>query len=310
MQNKLTTLYGNIDVLDVFVGALIEKDTAPSTLGPLFSEILMDQLLRLRDGDRYYFENQLTSGFTDDEVAVIQRTKLADIILWNTNITALPCSAMLQSPVWDCRTDGGSGNTTSRSTSVLNGLLKLNWTLYEEAMEVEITLTGNTNGWIGFGLPTNAGTMVHSDVIIGQFWNNEMRLSDVWIGDSRVLACPQGVCNDTQLGGTNDILNYSGWQINGVTSFTYRRKYDTNDRYDRLIVPGPMPVIMAMGNGWNLGYHGPNKASSQAAFLSIPGIDPANNYDFRVPLLSDYTLQIGRAVQQECRDRSRMPSSA
>lgn len=40
--------------LELLLGGLLESHGTP---GPLFSNIILDQFVRLRDGDRYWFEN-------------------------------------------------------------------------------------------------------------------------------------------------------------------------------------------------------------------------------------------------------------
>lgn len=56
MFAKLAALYDkNIDNLDAFVGGMLETNgTGP---GELFSKIIIDQFVRLRDSDRFWFEN-------------------------------------------------------------------------------------------------------------------------------------------------------------------------------------------------------------------------------------------------------------
>ena len=55
--NKLANLYDfKIDRLDAYVGGMLEADgNGP---GELFSAIIKDQFLRLRESDRFWFENR------------------------------------------------------------------------------------------------------------------------------------------------------------------------------------------------------------------------------------------------------------
>jgi len=92
-----TAFEGNIDNIDLWVGLLAEEASAESPLGVTTLAILTDQFARLRDGDRFYFEND--SLLTPSEIAGIQNTLLSDIILRNTQSTmiqanvfeAVPC---------------------------------------------------------------------------------------------------------------------------------------------------------------------------------------------------------------------------
>ncbi|KAK0417047.1 hypothetical protein QR680_012805 [Steinernema hermaphroditum] len=85
MFNELAALYkGNIDDLDAYVGGMLE--TNGEGPGELFSEIIKDQFLRLRDSDRFWFENRLNGIFTDAEIAEIHAITLHDIIRETTRI--------------------------------------------------------------------------------------------------------------------------------------------------------------------------------------------------------------------------------
>lgn len=44
----------DLSKLELLLGGLLESYGDP---GPLFSNIILDQFVRLRDGDRYWFEN-------------------------------------------------------------------------------------------------------------------------------------------------------------------------------------------------------------------------------------------------------------
>src|SRR5207249_8740239 len=58
VQNKLRSLYGNVNNIDLWVGALAEDHVAGSSTGPLIRAALKDQFTRLRDGDRFWYQNQ------------------------------------------------------------------------------------------------------------------------------------------------------------------------------------------------------------------------------------------------------------
>lgn len=46
---------GDASNVDIWVGGLLE--TTPRGPGPLFRAIIQDQFIRIRDGDRFWFEN-------------------------------------------------------------------------------------------------------------------------------------------------------------------------------------------------------------------------------------------------------------
>lgn len=85
LQKKLKTLYGNVNNIDMWVGGLSEDYGQHTSIGPLFTAVLVDQFQRLRDGDRYWYE-YIYSG---KELNYFKKTKLADIIKRNTSINNL-----------------------------------------------------------------------------------------------------------------------------------------------------------------------------------------------------------------------------
>jgi len=81
-------LYGSIDNMDAWVGMLAEPHVDDDAVfGELVMAIIEKQFKHLRDGDRFYFEND--RAFTASEKEAIKRTSLHDIIMRNTNITLM-----------------------------------------------------------------------------------------------------------------------------------------------------------------------------------------------------------------------------
>ncbi len=85
LQNALQSTYGDVNEIDVWVGGLCEEPEPGALVGELFSAILIDQFLRSRDGDSFWYE--IDPFFTSDMIAELESTKLSDIILRNTSIT-------------------------------------------------------------------------------------------------------------------------------------------------------------------------------------------------------------------------------
>lgn len=79
-QNALRAAYGDVNNIDLWVGGLAEDHVPGASVGPLFKRILTDQFVRLRDGDRFWYERDLTG----DELARVRDTSLADVIRQNT----------------------------------------------------------------------------------------------------------------------------------------------------------------------------------------------------------------------------------
>ncbi len=104
-QATLESLYGDVDNIDFFVGMLAEDLLPGASVGESVAAVLTNQFQRLRDGDRFYYENI----FTSDEIAEIRSTRLSDIIRRNTDTT------IIQDNVFSLINDGTAGN------DILNG---------------------------------------------------------------------------------------------------------------------------------------------------------------------------------------------
>ena len=86
VANILRGLYNdNIDAVDAFVGGMLETDEVNGSLGPLFDAIITEQFRRLRNADRFYYQNLQNEIFTLNEINMIEQDTFADIINRNTN---------------------------------------------------------------------------------------------------------------------------------------------------------------------------------------------------------------------------------
>ncbi|MCA9066421.1 MAG: peroxidase, partial [Planctomycetaceae bacterium] len=81
----LQDLYGSVDNIDLWVGGLAEDHLPESSMGATFTAILVDQFTRLRDGDRYWYQNI----FSGQQLQTIDNTTLADVILRNSSVGSL-----------------------------------------------------------------------------------------------------------------------------------------------------------------------------------------------------------------------------
>ena len=91
---ELERLYGHIDNIDAWVGGLAEDHLPDSSVGEFIHTVLVDQFQRLRDGDRFWYQN-LYSG---RKLADLERTTLADVIGRNTDIEGLSGNVFVDRP--------------------------------------------------------------------------------------------------------------------------------------------------------------------------------------------------------------------
>ena len=84
LAQALAQTYGTVDDIDLWVGGLAEDPLLEqgSQLGLLFHTILVQQFTLLRDGDRFWYERDLSKNDLDR----VRKVSLADVIRLNTDI--------------------------------------------------------------------------------------------------------------------------------------------------------------------------------------------------------------------------------
>lgn len=90
LRSAFESLYGSVDDMDLWVASLAEDHRNSSSVGETIARVLKIQFDALRNGDRFWFEND--PAFTDGEVDQVRKTRLSDIILRNTSIENLPAN--------------------------------------------------------------------------------------------------------------------------------------------------------------------------------------------------------------------------
>ncbi len=118
LQTALADMYITVDDIDLWVGALAEDHVGGSSVGELTQTILADQFSRLRDGDRFWYQN----SFSAADARTLEQTRLSDIIQRNTEVTNLQrnvffMSASISGTVFDNDRNGLAGVTVE----LLNG---------------------------------------------------------------------------------------------------------------------------------------------------------------------------------------------
>lgn len=78
VREKLKELYGHPSNIDIWAGGILEDQLPGARVGPLFRCLLIEQFERLRDGDRFYYENP--SVFMPEQLAQIKQTTLARVL--------------------------------------------------------------------------------------------------------------------------------------------------------------------------------------------------------------------------------------
>jgi len=143
-----------------------------------------------------------------------------------------------------------TGNTTEIAG------VTVQWSV--ESEKVNITITGETDGWIAFGIePENK--MKDASIYIGYVTEDgEIVLEDHY-GNTQISHK-----SDIQLGGTSDVEIIDGYERNGITSISFKIPLNSGDEYDKSLIPGSQyKIIAAMGRRDDLTSRHTNRGTGQ-----------------------------------------------
>jgi len=225
------------------------------------------------------------------KIRIIQSTRFADILVRNTNISAVFCSAMFVPQNFDTLDCGPAAyrpntgdNRLNGSLTGINGNYQISWNVNPVKREMAIVMRARTAGWVGFGIPDPAGLggMIGGDAYIGWIDAQGNPVLSNYDLLSRIPACVNdfGIC--VKVNGTNLITAVSGNEINGWTTIQFTRPLASNFNYE--IVQGLNRILYAFGPTKMLSRHGLNLGRTQISFfgedcLPAPG-DYDNNLEF------------------------------
>uniref|UniRef100_A0A673MS14 Eosinophil peroxidase n=1 Tax=Sinocyclocheilus rhinocerous TaxID=307959 RepID=A0A673MS14_9TELE len=88
LARKLLHLYGTAKNIDVWVGAISEPALPGGRVGPLLACLIAKQFKALRDGDRFWWQNE--GVFSSAQRDALRTTSLSRIICDNTHIRLVP----------------------------------------------------------------------------------------------------------------------------------------------------------------------------------------------------------------------------
>jgi peroxidase len=112
ITDALKNLYGDVNKVDAYVGALVEAHNLGEEIGPLFTMSIKNQFERLRDGDRFWYRNQ----YTQEEWESFP--SLAEVIKETcTGMDNFPSESFI---AWDGVLDEALSNDTCGSSTQLS----------------------------------------------------------------------------------------------------------------------------------------------------------------------------------------------
>uniref|UniRef100_A0A0N5C3R9 peroxidase n=1 Tax=Strongyloides papillosus TaxID=174720 RepID=A0A0N5C3R9_STREA len=78
VKKRAKELYRNVENIDLFAGAMLEEPLEGAVVGPTFACIIGEQFIRLRDGDRFWYENRQL--FTQEQINNLRQLSIASVI--------------------------------------------------------------------------------------------------------------------------------------------------------------------------------------------------------------------------------------
>ncbi|MGB3759133.1 MAG: peroxidase family protein [Rivularia sp. (in: cyanobacteria)] len=158
LAKTLKDLYGTVEDVDLLIGLFAEDPVAPSGAGETTKAIVGEQFERLRDADRFWFENKRKDGgiFTGKEIKEIKETTYADIIKSNTEIDQLQENVFLKV---------SENNPLSKDNLLSDGLLDLQSD--DGKAKITVTEKSSFDNTVGFyAIKDEKGTVV--DKVTGE----------------------------------------------------------------------------------------------------------------------------------------------
>ena len=151
VQAELRALYGSVDNIDLWVGALAEDHVRGSSVGPTLRAVISDQFERLRDGDRFWYQNI----FSGRMLRQIERTTLSDVISRNTDLSNLQDNVFVFKATISGTVLASTGGRTTLGSVLPGRTVEL---LDAESGEVVATATTNAFGRYRFDIADSVRT--------------------------------------------------------------------------------------------------------------------------------------------------------
>ncbi|XP_044731288.1 peroxidase [Chrysoperla carnea] len=101
--NRISSIYKDVNDVDLYTGALSEYPREGGILGDTATCLIVDQFIRIKRGDRYWYEtNEQPQAFTVEQLNEIRKTTLARIICDNSdNITVIQPHVMMNDKIYN-----------------------------------------------------------------------------------------------------------------------------------------------------------------------------------------------------------------
>jgi hypothetical protein len=133
-QQKLALAYSDVDSIDAYIGVMAEDRLASSIYGETQQMLVLNQFQRIRDGDRFWYENDAELNSLTTE---LNSLRLSDIILRNTEVESIQCEVFMaesDANSFQCNlanleviqiSGGGAGETSTDMSTYIGAVIVL-----------------------------------------------------------------------------------------------------------------------------------------------------------------------------------------
>jgi len=120
------------------------------------------------------------------------------------------------------------------------GDYEISWASDEEYIYVGLKV--KTTGWVAVGIQPGS-LMKNADMVLGSVEDGEAAVYDHFSTGNFGPHLP-----DTELGGTDDILEFGGEEAAAYTTIEFKRALNTGDKYDHPLLKGVNKIIWSYGS--------------------------------------------------------------
>ncbi len=113
--------------------------------------------------------------------------------------------------------------------------ITVNWLFSGDSIAFEVTAP--TTGWVSIGFDPSR-VMKDADFIIGYVENGKAVVRDQF-GNGTFSHT-----SDTEMGGSDDILEFDGSESGGKTTLSFTIPIDSGDQYDTVLTPGQEHTVL------------------------------------------------------------------
>jgi hypothetical protein len=184
---------------------------------------------------------------------------ITSVFLGTVFITGSGISCQSQSPVSQSPTQGPTETTVSAKPTLppseswsADGIIgsqeyvseatygdyEIHWV--NDQKYIYMAIKAKTTGWVSVGIQPGLG-MKDADMIFGFVKDGVVTILDSY--GTNIGFHP----DDTELGGTFDIISFGGQEAGGYTTIEFKRALDTGDKYDKALATGNNRIIWAYG---------------------------------------------------------------